>query len=530
MGIDQKLKEVLSAMPLMMDFYWHVYGSKKPWKAHYNLNTLKQALSQSVWDAATLKTQAPKGKRIFMFAGLHYWIEQTVMMGLALSGLGHDVSFAYLPYSTWQKRTSKFDLKRQDLYTHDVLKPLSSVMRVLPLIDAELSPITDEIQKIAHEVAVFDTQYTLQVEEIQPDDPIYQLRFERNLHAGRAFYAWLQGIHPDVVIVPNGTVHELAVLYRVSQLLGIRTVTFEFGDQKERIWLAQDQEIMRQNTDALWQHLGDTPITEAHQQTLIDLYAARKNAKLWGNFARKWQGTPTEGALELRRSLYLDERPIVMLATNVLGDSLTLGRQAISETMAEWILNTIRILQDREDIQLIIRIHPGELLTRGMSMLDVINQEFPHLPAHMHLIKPDEKVNTYDLIAIADLGLVYTTTVGLEMAMAGVPVIVSGKTHYRGRGFTIDPQTWSEYEQKLNLILNCPQEFRMTDEQVELAWRYAYLFFFEFPFIFPWHLVYLNEDMDTKPLAFVLSEAGREIYGETFRFLAGEAITYRFRR
>ena len=34
--------------------------------------------------------------------------------------------------------------------------------------------------------------------------------------------------------------------------------------------------------------------------------------------------------------------------------------------------------------------------------------------------------------------LCYTTTVGLEAAVRGIPVAVAGETHYRGRGFTSD--------------------------------------------------------------------------------------------
>ena len=47
----------------------------------------------------------------------------------------------------------------------------------------------------------------------------------------------------------------------------------------------------------------------------------------------------------------------------------------------------------------------------------------------------------HDLVETAGLGLVYTTTVGLEMAMSGVPVIVIGQTHYRGKGFSLDPDS-----------------------------------------------------------------------------------------
>jgi hypothetical protein len=64
---------------------------------------------------------------------------------------------------------------------------------------------------------------------------------------------------------------------------------------------------------------------------LKDLYAARVDAKTWKNFARQWQETPTQGGESVRKKLKLDDRPVILLATNVLGDSLTLGRQVFSK-------------------------------------------------------------------------------------------------------------------------------------------------------------------------------------------------------
>jgi hypothetical protein len=58
---------------------------------------------------------------LLLFATLHYWVEQAAMVGLALRGMGHDVTIAYLPYSDWRKELNPFDLRRQDLYTKRVL-------------------------------------------------------------------------------------------------------------------------------------------------------------------------------------------------------------------------------------------------------------------------------------------------------------------------------------------------------------------------------------------------------------------------
>ena len=89
------------------------------------------------------------------------------------------------------------------------------------------------------------------------------------------------------------------------------------------------------------------------------------------------------------------------------------------------------------------------------------------------MIGPQEKVNTYDLVEVADVGLVYTTTVGLEMALQGLPVIVSGMTHYRGRGFTLDPDSWVRFYKTIGSVLDNPAEYRLSVEQIGLAWRYA---------------------------------------------------------
>jgi hypothetical protein len=277
-----------------------------------------------------------------------------------------------------------------------------------------------ELQKIVDQVSDYDTQYTLQIEETDLSSPLYQLRLQRNGQAANAIFDWLQAEKPDLLVIPNGTILELGVAYQVARLLGIETVTFEFADQQERIWLAQNDEIMQHNTADLWNSLGNQPLPEKAKLALTGLFGARKNAHLWGNFARQWQQNPVKGGASVRESLRLDERPMALLATNVLGDSLTLGRQRITQTMAEMIVRTIAYFMRHPEVQLVVRVHPGELKTHGTSMVDVINQAYPELPENIHIIRPEDKTNTYDLMEIADFGLVYTTTVGMEMAMSGL--------------------------------------------------------------------------------------------------------------
>jgi hypothetical protein len=78
----------------------------------------------------------------------------------------------------------------------------------------------------------------------------------------------------------------------------------------------------------------------------------------------------------------------------------------------------------------------------------------------------------------ADVGLVFTSTVGLELALHDVPVIVAGQTHYRNKGFTVDVSSPDEFVAALDAAVADPSTAAPARD---LARRYAYLFFFRAP-------------------------------------------------
>jgi hypothetical protein len=172
-------------------------------------------------------------------------------------------------------------------------------------------------------------------------------------------------------------------------------------------------------------------------------------------------------------------------------------------------------------------VHPGERLTHGPSMVDVVKAAVPVLPENIHVVGPQEKINTYDLMEFTRLGLVFTTTTGLEMSLNGIPVITCGNTHYRNRGFTLDPKSYDEYSSILNTVLPNVDKHQLTRSQVDLAWRYAYYFFFDYPRPFPWRLISFWDDIKTWPVGRVLSEEGRSEFGRTFGQLLGDPLSWK---
>ena len=274
-------------------------------------------------------------------------------------------------------------MRRQNVYARKVLeqaRPLVEPVSFLGVRTA-LVRLPEALMEAVRLVTTYDAQYTLQMEDVDTNSDIYQLRLERNMEAARAAYSYFKTNRPDVVIVPNGTIQELGIVYRVAKQMGIRVVTYEFGDQRQRIWLAQNAEVMRQETDGLWAARNGNTLSTKQLERMRSLFVARQRGALWENFARSWQGTPAQGGSQIRQQLGLDERPLVLLATNVLGDSLTLGRQVFSQSMAEWISRTVQYFAGRPDVQFIIRVHPGEVLTHGLSMVDVVKQVLEQMRA-----------------------------------------------------------------------------------------------------------------------------------------------------
>lgn len=546
MANKSTLKNILGDLPFTAEIDWMIRSKNRPRKDHFNLDRLQKSLPAAVEVVKPFAESATSGKKVLFFSTLHYWIEQSAYLGLVLAGLGHDVTLLTLPYSEWHKQKDKFTQRQRVLHTHDALACLAPLVKHVSMLDMQSSSFTahntlhavaqkalpERIEADIKEVSLWDVQYTLMREEVDMNDAgdraLYDLRVERNTFAAKAAIKWMQINKPDVVLIPNGLILEMGIVFRVARYLGIDAVTYEFNDQREQIWLAQNSSIMQQETDYLIDARCGLPVTDAMFERVADLENARRGARVWGKSKRLWQYVSSQGAAETRKLLNLDDRPVVMLAANVLGDSLTLGRDIFAASMTEWITKTVQYFAKRTDVQMVIRVHPGEkLVPQAKSMGTVVREALPELPSHIHVIGALDKINTYDLIEIADVGLAYTTTVGLETAMNGRPVISCGQTHYRGRGITIDPNTWDEYYATLEKVLGDIPAHQMNEKQIEFAWNYAYRFFFEYPRPFPWRLMNFWDDLEVWPLKRILSEEGMTQFKDTFGFLVGEPFTWK---
>jgi hypothetical protein len=520
-----KIKRVLGELPLAAELDWALRGRGSSVDG-FNLDELKAALPEWCAQVKAMSEREAGGRKVLVYATLHYWISHATLLSLALAGLGHKVTLAYSPYATWKISVSKFDLRRREAYARSVFKPAENLMDFQSFAVDAKAELPIDLQSKIEQVSVMDAQYSLQLEDVDKGSELFKLRFERNREAAAAAYAWIKDNQPDVVVIPNGLILEFGAIFQVARHLGVPVVSYEFGEQRDRIWLAHNTPVMLQQTKELWQNKKDQPFNENQRAQVKELFSTRQSAGLFKNFYRRWQNLPAEGGDAVRSKLGLDQRPVVVLAANVIGDSLTLGRATFTGDMSTWLRRTLAFFAARDDVQFVLRVHPGEKNLNGPSVADLVHAELPTLPPHMRVVAAEDPINTYDLIDIADLGLVYTTTVGLEMAMSGLPAIVVGETHYRDKGFTIDPTSWDDYFATLETNLANLEAARLNPAQVDTAWHYAYRFFFDYPQPFPWHLLHFWDDLKNVSLAEALTDEGTRDFGKTFDFVLGEPFEW----
>lgn len=284
--------------------------------------------------------------------------------------------------------------------------------------------------------------------------------------------AVLDEFAPDVVFALNGLFASERVVRHLALARGIPVTTYEMGPSRDTLFFSSDEPACDYDTTRLWAQVKDRPLTDAQRDAITTMLSAR--AAGHGAHESYFDKTVDDEA-GLRAELGLTPgRRLLSLFTNISWDSAALGHDVGFASMIEWIAETARMAARIEDADLVVRIHPGE--ARWGTNEDVaaaVRERLGAVPANVRIVPAAQPLNSYALLGLSDLALVYTTTVGLEAANLGIPVVVAGATHYRDRGFTHDVTTADE-----QLELMRSPGLAVSAQQRELALRYAFTFFF----------------------------------------------------
>jgi len=307
---------------------------------------------------------------------------------------------------------------------------------------------------------------------------------ETTLDFIRSGIRWTDGIgrilskfQPDVVVMLNGVFQAERITAELASRMGSRLVFFENGRDRGTIFLSHQIPAPRYDVTGSWRSSAEIPLSLEEDKAIGELIGRRARGEdvvetYWGN--GEGDGTPLKDVLNIP-----DVSRLAVLYTNVIWDTAMQDRDVVFGNMFEWISHTINLFASRPEWTLVIRVHPAETQLKARlsydRVVDWIEEQFPDPPRNIRVVPPEQPVDSYDLMRLARIGLVYASTAGLELALHSVPVVVAGDAHYRGKGFTHDPVTRDDFNSMVTGFLNSAP--RMSDDFVTNARRYAHLFF-----------------------------------------------------
>jgi hypothetical protein len=185
-------------------------------------------------------------------------------------------------------------------------------------------------------------------------------------------------------------------------------------------------------------------------------------------------GLPTDRKLIVAYTSSVDELIASRMGVDALGIVLPDRPQPFCDQI-EWLTALVNYVERSHDLALVVRIHPREGVTKRESVasqhLTRLREAFGGTYANCRFIWPTDPVSSYDLGEAADVVLTSWSTIGLEMARLGAPVLVA----FNGAGAAIpldDFCEWGatpeEYFARLRELFDRP----VTMEQIARAFRW----------------------------------------------------------
>jgi hypothetical protein len=288
---------------------------------------------------------------------------------------------------------------------------------------------------------------------------------------------------PDLLVLLNGRffAHWAAIELAVER--GIRVVSHERGMRAATLRFAENGRVHDLALfEQLWSLWGDVPLSRSELLWTDALLSDRRFGR--GVPYLKYSPDP-ESEASVREKLSLDERPIVAMFSSSDDECAAFDERNVGafEDSLKWLTATVRAGAELPNLQFVVRLHPN--LTRegiNRQTMEVADRLRGGAPSNVRIVGPDEAISSYTVADMAAVGVVYSSTLGLEMAAGGQAVVNVARGWYGHAGFTQPVKSADDY---LDAIASA-FERGPKSETARRAFRFAYRYFRELGRPFPW--------------------------------------------
>ncbi|MBT4092378.1 MAG: hypothetical protein HOE85_00285 [Nitrospinaceae bacterium] len=330
--------------------------------------------------------------------------------------------------------------------------------------------------------------------ERKPEMEMFQRLFPealRNVHAAEALY---DKYRPSAVMFNEHGYTPFGEFFDVSHLRQQNTILWCASHRDDsRMYKRYTTDTCGVHPSSLsegsWESLKSHSLNEESKTKLLLEHKEHYCNATWFNFQRIQHDKIIKTKKEIVSQLGLNpEKKNAFIFAHILWDATFFYGESLFDDYAKWLVETVKAACNNDTVNWVVKLHPVNVWRREADGYTgeyaeniVLRDEIYELPAHVKILPADTDINTFSLFDAADFCITVRGTIGIEMALYGVPVFTAGTSHYSEREFTIDSSTQEEYLDRLSKIQEYPP---MDAVAIELAQKYAYGLFLLRPFPF----------------------------------------------
>lgn len=268
-------------------------------------------------------------------------------------------------------------------------------------------------------------------------------------NVGKFFTTYTDNVNPAAVVIFNGVSFPEAVIRFICMEKSIPVITHEVSALPFSAFFSHE------HATAYRMDIPDGFQLTAEDEKVLDAYLSRR---FKGDFTmagiRFWPEIEALG--ENINSQINSYRQMVVVFSNVIFDTSQIHANVLFEDMFAWVDDVLERAQMHPDTLFIIRAHPDELRRNKESRETVeerVRQHCKNSCDNVLFIRPDNYLNSYDLIQRAKFVMVYNSSIGLEASLMGKMVLCGGQSRYSHYKTALLPDSLEDYDRVIEQLL-----------------------------------------------------------------------------
>jgi hypothetical protein len=162
-----------------------------------------------------------------------------------------------------------------------------------------------------------------------------------------------------------------------------------------------------------------------------------------------------------------NKKKIILILPHAMSDNLFNNEWNVFNTAYDWYLETIKSIQDRNDVNWLIKPHPYEYKFPGITARNIFNE----LKIKNNNIKfLDENLHINKIYSFIDLVITGNGSAGYQYSSLGIPTITTSDAKYSNFNFTLAPKNKEEYFKLLKKVNHISKIKKNDIKKAQIYW------------------------------------------------------------